>query len=310
MNSYAKIIALLFCVLFITSSSISGISIKNSFKAENFIQNYIPQSAMQSTDETEYWALLIAVGVYYNCPAMDRPTMLVEVSRFEQMLSEATNWDASHIKVIKKEEASVSNIYNGFKWLDEMEDENDICLIYLTTHGFPIWIDLPPFDEDDGQDEALASYYGFLPFESPFRWEHMSNPFGIITDDQFNRWFNNLESKGVGVIVDSCHSGGFNDYRQRSIGEKQYNFSTQFSQEIAGQNRVVITSVPEEDVSYGSIFSHNVINGLHGYADENYDSYVTLEEAFRYAKKIVEQTTSMSPQIFDNIPGELIITKH
>ena len=264
----------------------------------------------QTSNEVEFWALLIAVGVYYNCPTMDRPSMLVEISRFEQMLSETDNWDMSHVKIIKKEDATVSNIRDGFKWLDEMEDENDICLIYLTTHGFPIWVDLPPFDENDGQDEALASYYGFLPYESPFRWEYLSNPFGIIIDDQFNRWFNNLESKGVGVIVDSCHSGGFNDYRQQSKSSEEYQFATQFSQEIAGQNRIVITSVREEDVSYGSIFSHNVIDGLHGYADKNYDSYVTLEEAFEYAKNIVEQTTSMKPQIFDNLPGDLIITHH
>jgi caspase domain-containing protein len=308
--SNTKFIAIFLFILFLASSTISGIQISSSFKIKEALSNLDNLPSNVTDDETEYWALLIAVGIYYNCPPMDRPSMLVEISRFEQMLPQATNWDASHIKIIKKEDATVKNIYNGFKWLDDMEDENDICLVYLTTHGFPIWIDIPPFDEDDGQDEALASYTGFLPFESPFRWEHMSNPFGIIIDDQFNRWFNNLESKGVGVIVDSCHSGGFKDYA-RGIKEKNnYQFSYEFSKEIAGQNRIVITSVPEEDVSYGSLFSHHVIDGLHGYADTNYNSQVTLEEAFQYAETIVEQTTSMDPQIFDNFPGELVITKH
>ena len=308
--SNTKCIAIFLFMIFLGSSSISGIHITSSYKTKEILKNLDNSYMIDTDDETEYWALLIAVGIYYNCPSMDRPTMLVEITRFEQMLSQATNWDESHIKIIKKEDATVKNIYNGFKWLDEMEDENDICLIYLTTHGFPIWIDIPPFDEDDGQDEALASYTGFLPFESPFRWEHMSNPFGIIIDDQFNRWFNNLESKGVGVIVDSCHSGGFKDYNQFIKDNKHGEFSYEFSKEIAGQNRIVITSVREEDVSYGSLFSHHVIDGLHGYADINYDTEVTLEEAFRYAEQIVEHTTSMDPQIFDNFPGELVITKH
>lgn len=262
-----------------------------------------------SSDNVEYWALLIAVGIYENCPVMDRPNMLQEVNRFQQTLPSADNWDPSHIKVIKGEDATVANIFNGFRWLDEMEDENDVCLIYLTTHGFPIWFDLPPFDEADGMDEALATYRGFLPYESPFRWEYLSNPFGIILDDQFNRWFNTLESKGVGVIIDSCHSGGFNDYWSFSK-QASYSFSFEFAKEIRGQHRIVVTSVPEEQVSYGSYFSHHLIDGLAGYADKNDDDSVTMEEAFYYAKNKVEQRTSMNPQIFDEFPGELILTIH
>lgn len=259
------------------------------------------------TNEVEYWALLVAVGIYRNCPAMDRPTMLREVGRFDQTLPVSVNWAEDHMKILQGEDATVHNIREGFKWLDEMEDENDICLVYLTTHGFPHWYDRPPFDEEDGKDEALASYTGFLPFESPFRWEHLSNPFGIILDDQFNKWFNDLESQGLAVIVDSCHSGGFDDYWTES-NQRSFSFAHEFASELQGQNRIVVTSVPEEDVSYGSTFSHYLIDGFKGFADENHDGEVTMEEAFYYAEEIVEQSTGMDPQIFDNYPGELTIT--
>ena len=259
-------------------------------------------------DDVEYWALLVAVGVYRDNPSMDRPTMLQEVQRFEQVFGFSENWDESHIKIITKEEATVINILDGFRWLDEMEDENDVCLIYLTTHGFPLWFDRPPFDENDGRDEALATYTGFFPFNpiDPNRWEPMTNPFGIITDDQFNRCFNRLESKGVGVIVDSCHSGGFNDYKSVNVNLRD-SYIDKFASSIQGQNRIVVTSVPEADLSYGSRFSHNLIDGLYGYADYNHDNKVTLEEAFYYSEAIVEDTTGMNPQIFDNYPGELVI---
>jgi len=258
-------------------------------------------------EDTEYWALIIAVGEYEHCPDMNRPKMLTEAARFSQLLPFFMNWDTTHMKVITGEDATVVNIYQGFKWLDDMEDENDVCLIYLTTHGFPLWYDRPPFDEADGKDEALASYRGFLPYDSPFRWELLSNPFGIIIDDQFNRWFNALESNSIGVIVDSCHSGGFNDNFNRCI-EKSTSFSSEFAQEITAQNRIVLTSVSEEDISYGSYFSHYLIDGFQGSADKNYDGCVTMEEAFYYAKNKVESYTSMKPQIFDQYPGELKIT--
>ena len=235
-------------------------------------------------DNVEYWALLVAVGIYKDNPSMNRPTMLQEVQRFEQVFGFSENWDENHIKIITKEEATVINILDGFRWLDEMEDEND------------------------GRDEALATYTGFFPFNpiDPNRWEPMTNPFGIITDDQFNRCFNRLESQGVGVIVDSCHSGGFNDYRFVNINLRD-SYIDKFASSIQGQNRIVVTSVPEADLSYGSRFSHTLIDGLYGYADYNHDNKVTLEEAFYYSEEIVEDTTGMDPQIFDNYPGELVI---
>ncbi|KAA0002734.1 MAG: hypothetical protein FE048_03135, partial [Thermoplasmata archaeon] len=221
-------------------------------------------------------------------------------------LSVSPHWKEDHIKVIKGENATVPNILRGFKWLDEMEDENDICLIYLTTHGFPILFDLPPFDEEDGMDEALATYKGFLPIENPWSWEPLANPFAIITDDEFNFLFNRLESKGIGIIVDSCHSGGFNDNWSYS---KITNWANEFAGEMKGQNRVIVTSVPEEDVSYGSFFTHYLIKGLQGYGDANNDGICSLEEAFYYAKPIIEKETRMSPQIFDSYPGELLLTE-
>src|SRR6056297_3284505 len=58
------------------------------------------------TDDVEYWALLIAVGVYEYVPEMNRPTMLQEVSNFEDMLISTENFDADHIQVIKAEDAT------------------------------------------------------------------------------------------------------------------------------------------------------------------------------------------------------------
>ena len=292
---------LVFCSLF--SPSISGGFFSSSFQP---VSDFRVDTAV--TDDVEYWALLIAVGVYEFVPEMNRPTMLQEVENFEDLLLVTTNFDAEHIKVIKAEDATVINIAKGFRWLDDHEDENDFSLVYLTSHGFPHWWDRPPFDESDGKDEAFATYRGFLPIESPFRWEHMSNPFGIILDDQFNHWFNNLESQGVGVIVDSCHSGGFNDYFSFQQQVESNQFAVDFAKELQGQNRIVVTSVPEEDVSYGSYFSHYLIQGMYGPADTNYDGIVTMEEAFDYAKDRVESQTRMNPQIFDHYPGELPVT--
>jgi len=170
-------------------------------------------------DDTEYWALLVAVGIYANAPDMDRPSMLSEVKNFYNTLLVSSMWNESHIKMITAKNATVINIFKGFRWLAENADENDICLVYITTHGFPIIFDIPPFDEADGMDEALAAYRGFLPFQSPWSWEQLANPFGIITDDEINFMLNRINAKGICFIVDSCHSGATPEIARNIAGK-------------------------------------------------------------------------------------------
>jgi len=108
--------------------------------------------------------LLVAVGVYADSPQQNRPLMLEEVDDLYDLLLESPCWSEDHIKVIKGEDATASNIVAGLRWLDKMEDSKDISLVYLTTHGGPLGFDFPPFDEDDGTDELLMAVLWVLIF--------------------------------------------------------------------------------------------------------------------------------------------------
>jgi hypothetical protein len=257
----------------------------------------------EGTQETEYWALIVAVGVYADDPQQNRPLMLLEADDFYNEILKSEIWTEDHIKVIKAEDATVSNIISGFRWLDRMEDENDISVVYLTTHGGPLGFDLPPFDEEDKTDEILSSYWSF------------AYPTLGIWDDEVNILLNRLESKGVCLIVDSCYAGGFNDppdwnRTNRNIFsflEKQNTMSSQdwmkgFSEEVRGQNRVVLMASCEDELSYSGGFAPYLIDGLRGYADNNSDGVVTAEEAFFY---IQPRTYRQHPTIYDGYPGEL-----
>ncbi len=298
------------CCLIVVMLLSSGLGIVSaSFEVvSNSVESYV-SGAVGQKNETEYWALMVAVGVYKNNPDMDRPTMLTEIDHLKETLLGSSMWQEDHIKVIKGEDAMLKTVLDGFSWLDENEDEDDVCLVFLTSHGFPIGFDRPPFDEDDHKDEALAMYNGFLPFPNPFRWEPLANPFAVLTDDMVNNRLNDLESKSVCCIVDSCHSGGFGDYWE-SFGQlESYDFAAQFGVDVADQNRVVITSVPETEVSYGSFLTNMLSEGLVGFGDANLDGFCSAEEAYWYAEPIIRSYTGMHPQIFDNHPGELILTE-
>ncbi len=251
-------------------------------------------------DETEYWALLVAVGIYADHPDQNRPSMLIEVDNLHDMLLISEHWNENHIKVIKGESGTVLNMVNGLRWLDRVEDKDDFSLVYITTHGFPLSFDIPPFDEDDRRDEALVSYWGF------------KYPWRIIWDDLLNLLLSLLESKGVCVVIDSCYSGGFNDppyfkSRRNDIRMKAVKWMQEFAEDISGRGRVVLMACREDELSYGSKFTKILIEGLRGYADTNKDGIVSAEEAYQYAKDNID-SSKMHPTIYDGFIGELPLT--
>jgi hypothetical protein len=288
-NKYLTITMVIFFILLSLIGSASNTIINN--QNSNRIFN----------EETEYWALLVAVGEYADDPQQNRPSMLEEVDDLYDLLLQSDIWSEDHIKVIKAEDATVSNILSGLRWLDKMEDKDDISLVYLTTHGFPLGFDIPPFDEEDGTDEALVSYWGFA-YKSSYLW-----------DDEINFMLNQLESKGVCLIVDSCYAGGFNDPPDW-INNNLFNFKISnnqssikkwiegFGKELSGQNRVILMASCEDEVSYSGGFAPYLIDGIRGYGDSNLDGIVTAEEAFYYAEP---RAPRQNPTIFDGYPGEL-----
>ncbi|OGS40109.1 MAG: hypothetical protein A3K77_04190 [Euryarchaeota archaeon RBG_13_31_8] len=249
-----------------------------------------------ASQETEYWALLVAVGIYADDPEQNRPLMLVEVDDFYNELLKSDIWSADHIKVIKAEDATVTNIISGFRWLDKMEDENDISVVYMTTHGGQLGFDIPPFDEEDKTDEILSSYWSFA-YPTQFIW-----------DDHINILLNRLESKGVCLIVDSCYAGGFNDHwkglfplsKEIDVSSKQW--MENFLDDVRGQNRVILMASCEDELSYSGGFAPYIIDGLRGYGDSNSDGVITAEEIFYYSEP---RAYRQQPTIYDGYPGDL-----
>jgi hypothetical protein len=279
----------------------------NALQIKKQLDNYPPVTG------GEYWALLVAVGVYYNHPDQDRPSMLDAVDDLYETLLDSDHWQVDHIKMLKAQDATVKNIIEGLLWLDKMEDSGDISLIYITTHGFPMRdqndlpLDIPPRDETDGVDEALVTYYGF------------ENWYAIIWDDLLNFFVSMLESQGVCLIIDSCYAGGFNDPPFDNIRDPLQGYTVQsfiqgLTEDLLGQGRVILMSSEESTPSWGSYFSSFLTGGFIGFADlfpdGNADGIVSAEEAFAYAQPLVYLATggNQYPTIRDLYQGELPIT--
>jgi hypothetical protein len=147
----------------------------------------------------------------------------------------------------------------------------------------------------------------------------------MLRDDEINRRFNNLESKGIFALFDSCYSGGFNDPMaplglqsalQRHFIEKiaATHRMNNLQKKLSGTGRVIMMSCQERAISQGTCFTYSAIEAMQGKCDTNNDSICTGEEIFAYASN---KTTAwlreyknweQYPQLVDTYSGELPIT--
>ncbi|MBU0498356.1 MAG: caspase family protein [Candidatus Thermoplasmatota archaeon] len=298
------LMTLLICVS-CTAGGLSPWKVSNPKSTIKTTSNILPSP----TAGTEYWALIFAVGVYYNHPNQDRPSMLEAADDLYEVLIDSPQWQPDHIHVVKGAQATGQALIRELLWLRQMDDSDDMCLIYLTTHGSPLRnsqgypVDLPPKDEPDGADEMLVMYHGF------------ENWYAFIWDDLLNFLISLLQSQGVLLIVDSCYSGGFNDlpfFTQQTTSQTftAEAFTKDMTQELSSQGRIVLMSSEEHTPSYGSDFSDFLIQGLWGWADffGNQDGVNSAEEAFAYAQFWVDLLGNQHPTMRDLFPGEYPVT--
>jgi hypothetical protein len=244
-------------------------------------QASILQNPSKIVKGTQYWAFVVGIGKYAESPESNRPDMIPEATGFRDLLLQTPWWSADHIKLLTAENATRSNIIAGFRWLIKMASADDVVVVYLSTHGNYLPLDIPPKDEADGLDEMLVTYWGFA-YNTSF-----------ITDDTINILLNQLKSNNVCLIVDSCYAGGFNDHWKLLKSAPE-------------QHRVILMGSCEDELSYSGGFAPYLIDGLRGYADSNRDGIVTAEEAFAYAQPRSNQ--EQHPTIYDGYPGEFPLT--
>ncbi|MED5372859.1 MAG: caspase family protein [Myxococcota bacterium] len=97
-----------------------------------------------------------------------------------------------------------------------------------------------------------------------------------------------LDRSGADVrmaFIDACQSGGAT---RRKGGTRQPGFVHDVSERLGAEGTVIITSSASDEASQesdeiaGSYFTHYLVSGMAGFADENGDARVSLGEAYDY----------------------------
>ncbi len=134
-----------------------------------------------------------------------------------------------------------------------------------------------------------------------FFYSGHGNPDGLELDrtvlgfEELDAW---LESAGADVrlvLVDSCHSGALTRAKGATKGAtKAPSFLLELGDGGAAQGKVVLSSSAADELSQesdeigGSYFTHFLVSGLRGAADEDADGRVSLHELYAY---LYQETT-------------------
>jgi len=255
-NKNCKIfVASISIILLITPVSALGLNL-NQKKLE--ISNNTLNSDLE-TDDVEYYALIVGIATFAGgniYPEEDK--IDDDAINMYNLLLESKNWKEENIKLLINENATKDKIQDSIvSWLDEREDENDVVLIYYSTHGWKLKLN----------KRHLGNAYIFT-----YNQTEENRLEDKITDKEFDSYVDELESNHITIILGSCYSGRMLQLRQ--IGRVM----------LAAGGKYFFCGVDEDDTLGGGIFTYFIQQGLKGVADINNDGWVTAEEAFFYAR--------------------------
>lgn len=217
--------------------------------------------------EVKIYALLVGVSAYNHMPTL-RYTDDDAYRIFAFLKSpEGGALPDEQIRLLIDEDATRQNILREMQKVFYKADKNDMVVLYFSGHGLKG--SLIPYDFD-GLNNQLA-----------------------YTDVQ--AILDRSEAKQKVCLVDACYAGSMQQPKNATISQSLNNFYTLINSATSGT--AFLLSSAESEVSLEDnglrqgVFSHFLIKGLKGEADENQDKMVQLGELFNYVTAEVKRYT-------------------
>jgi len=171
---------------------------KLSIVWHRFLPAWLVLAAMASPLHAADRALLVGIGTYESLP----PEMFLhgpknDVVAMQDLLTKTLDFKPDSIRVLKDAEASRDAILSSIEdWLIKDTKDGDRIYLYFSGHGLQVK-DLNK-DEEDGMDEALASY-NIKAVDTD--WSN------VILDDDLEPLLEKMKGRVVTLVIDACHSG-------------------------------------------------------------------------------------------------------
>ena len=148
----------------------------------------------------------------------------------------------------------------------------------------------------EGGDAALFLYYSGHANEAELEMTETGFDLQLL-----RKWMRRSKANLRLAVVDACHSGAA--IRDKGgVRTRKKRIAFQLDEALGAEGYAILTSSArgeesqESDEIRGSFFTHHLVSGLRGAADEDESGSVTLGEAYRYAyARTLEHTASKAP---------------
>ena len=192
-----------------------------------------------------------------------------------------------NVRLLVDEQATSTNIRDGFSWLAEKTEGEGTAVVYFSGHGGRL---------TSGPD---AGNY-LLPYEC--RADNI--PGTAISGAELTEWFRQIEADRLLVCFDSCFSGGAGETKDSGGDSLQFKsgLSDSYYEQLAkGKGRVIIASSRADETSLilggmkNSLFTHYLLDALRGQAGNPENGYIGVFDLFNHISTHVPQRAEQAP---------------
>lgn len=231
---------------------------------EQLLEDYDYVSKLKTEDvafskDVDVYALVVGVATYEHMPSL-KYTDDDAYHLYAFLKSpEGGAIPNENIKVLVDDVATKNNILMSMEQLFSKADANDVVLLYLSGHGL------------EGS---------FIP--SDFDGYHNQLAYNDI-----NEILNKSNAKHKLCIADACHSGSLVASKGSNFAPAVNNYYSILGDLETGGTAMLLSSASNElSLEYSGlrqgVFSHYLMNGLRGAADNNNNKIVTISELYSY----------------------------
>lgn len=237
--------------------------------------------------EVKIWAVIVGVAAYNHMPSL-RYTDDDAYKIYAFLKSpEGGAIPDEQINVLIDDSATKKSILESMENLFSKADKNDMVMLYFSGHGLAG--SFIPHDFDGSKNRILHK--------------------------EIEDIFQKSQAKHKVCYADACYSGSY-EVGARSINRSITNFYDKL--ENTSSSTALMMSSRKNEISLEflglkqGVFSHFLIKGLGGEADNNKDKIVTMDELFGFVKEGVRnytgytQTPVLMGRYHENMPVSMV----
>ncbi|MFK7950881.1 MAG: caspase family protein [Saprospiraceae bacterium] len=253
-------------------------------------KTYNQSATKEDENPTKIWAIIVGVATYNHMPSLNYTDDDAYKMYAFLRSPEGGGVPDEQMKVLVDEGATRKNIMKNMTMLFEKADSNDVILFYFSGHGLK---------------------NAFLPMDFD---GHLNK----VKHSEIKEIFKNCKAKYKLCIADACHAGGLTGAKDITTSGSTYYYEA--FKEAKGGTAFMLSSKAEEISIENAglrqgIFTHFLIKGLKGNADQDNNHLITISEVYDYVKVNVKFYTSnyQNPVLYgdydDKMPISIIRSK-